>query len=85
MSVCISPTGLNNSSSYGNTGSNTAQYNSYNSTKLVKDSTFDSSTTAASSAPSTTSNVSAPTTTLSSLTQTTTTGTKTATTLGTFF
>lgn len=71
--------GLSSSSNYGNTPSGN-QYGSYNasSNKLVKDATYDSSTTAVSSTTTTTSSVNT-----SALSQTTTTGTKsTTTTLG---
>nr|XP_022907308.1 protein lingerer isoform X1 [Onthophagus taurus]XP_022907309.1 protein lingerer isoform X1 [Onthophagus taurus]XP_022907310.1 protein lingerer isoform X1 [Onthophagus taurus]XP_022907311.1 protein lingerer isoform X1 [Onthophagus taurus]XP_022907312.1 protein lingerer isoform X2 [Onthophagus taurus] len=79
QSVYGSNSGLTNSSNYGN-ATTSPQYNSYSSNsnhKLVKDNTYDSATTVATSTTSTTS-VSTSTTTLS-LTQTTATTTKTTT------
>ncbi|KRT80401.1 hypothetical protein AMK59_6635 [Oryctes borbonicus] len=83
QSVYGANAGLNSNSNYGNTTSSTPQYNSYNSTanhKLVKENTYDNSTTVASSTATSTTSVSTAASTLT-LSQTTTTGTKATTTL----
>ncbi|KAK9693347.1 Ubiquitin-associated protein 2 [Popillia japonica] len=83
QSVYGTNAGLNSNSNYGNTTSSTPQYNSYNSTanhKLVKDNTYDNSTTVVSSTATPTTSVSTAASTLA-LSQTTTTGTKATTTL----